>query len=204
MKNIVVAICGASGSIYALRLVEELLKADCRVTLLLTDAGRQVLHYETGLHWPTDVEVSRELMRAHFASANLHHYGNDDLFAPVASGTAAPDALVIVPCSMGTLGRVANGSGSNLIERVADVVLKEKRELLIVPRETPLSSIHLRNLLTLSECGGRIIPAMPAFYRQPQSVSDLVDFVVGKILDSLRIKHTLFVPWGEEPGSDHV
>jgi 4-hydroxy-3-polyprenylbenzoate decarboxylase len=199
MKNIVVAICGASGSIYGLRLVEELLKADCRVTLLITDAGRQVLHYETGLDWPTDVEVSRELIRSHFASDQLRHYANDDLFAPVASGTSAPDALVVVPCSMGTLGRIASGTGSNLIERVADVVLKEKRELLIVPRETPLSSIHLRNLLTLAECGARIIPAMPAFYRQPQSVADLIDFVVGKILDSLRINHTLFVPWGEEP-----
>jgi 4-hydroxy-3-polyprenylbenzoate decarboxylase len=199
MKNIVVAICGASGSIYGLRLVEELLKADCRVTLLITDAGRQVLHYETGLDWPTDVEISRELIRAHFSSDNLKYYANDDLFAPVASGTSAPDALVVVPCSMGTLGRIASGAGSNLIERVADVVLKEKRELLIVPRETPLSSIHLRNLLTLAECGARIIPAMPAFYRQPQTVADLVDFVVGKILDSLRIDHTLFVPWGEEP-----
>ncbi|PKN12795.1 MAG: aromatic acid decarboxylase [Deltaproteobacteria bacterium HGW-Deltaproteobacteria-4] len=199
MKNIVVAICGASGSIYGLRLVEELLKADCRVTLLLTDAGRQVLHYETGLDWPTDIEVSRELIRSHFASYQLRHYANNDLFAPVASGTSAPDALVIVPCSMGTLGRVASGAGSNLIERVADVVLKERRELLIVPRETPLSSIHLRNLLTVAECGAQIIPAMPAFYRQPQTVADLVDFVIGKILDSLRIKHALFIPWGEEP-----
>jgi len=199
MKNIVVAITGASGSIYGLRLVEELLKADCTVTLLITDAGRQVLHYETGLDWPTDVEVSRELIRGHFASDQLRHYANNDLFAPVASGTSAPDALVVVPCTMGTLGRIASGAGSNLIERVADVVLKEKRELLIVPRETPLSSIHLRNLLTLAECGARIIPAMPAFYRQPRTVADLVDFVVGKILDSLHIKHTLFVPWGEEP-----
>jgi len=198
MKHIVVAITGASGSIYGLRLVEELLKADCRVTLLITNAGRQVLHYETGLHWPTDVEVSREGMREHFGNDQLRHYAIDDLFAPVASGTSAPDALVIAPCSMGTLGRIANGSGSNLIERVADVVLKEQRELLIVPRETPLSTIHLRNLLTLAECGARIIPAMPAFYRQPQTVADLVDFVVGKVLDSLRIKHTLFVPWGEE------
>ena len=199
MKNIVVAICGASGSIYGLRLVEELLKADCRVTLLLTNAGRQVLHYETGLDWPADVEVSRELLRAHFASDQLRHYAINDLFAPVASGTSAPDALVVVPCSMGTLGRIAGGAGSNLIERVADVVLKEKRELLIVPRETPLSSIHLRNLLTLAECGARIIPAMPAFYRQPQTIDDLINFIVGKILDSLRINHTLFVPWGEEP-----
>lgn len=199
MKKIVVAITGASGSIYGLRLIEELLKADCTVSLLITDAGRQVLHYETGLDWPADVAVSRERMRAHFASDQLRHYANDDLFAPVASGTSAPDALIIVPCSMGSLGRIAAGSGSNLIERVADVVLKEKRELIIVPRETPLSTIHLRNLLTLSECGARILPAMPAFYRQPQTVSDLVNFVVGKVLDSLRIEHTLFVPWGEEP-----
>lgn len=203
MKHIVVAISGASGSIYGLRLVEELLKADCRVTLLLSDAGRQVLNYETGLDWPTDVELSRELMRVHFASDHLNHHGVDDLFAPIASGTSAPDALVIVPCSMGTLGRIASGAGSNLIERVADVVLKERRELIIVPRETPLSRIHLRNLLTLSECGAQIIPAMPAFYRQPQTVANLVDFVVGKILDSLRIYHTLFVPWGEEPKSNH-
>lgn len=198
MKHIVVAITGASGSIYGLRLVEELLQADCRVTLLVTRSGFDVLRYETGLAWNGTVEEQREGMRARFGgSALLDHFAEDDLFAPVASGSSAPDAMVICPCSMGTAGRIAAGLANNLVERVADVALKERRTLLLVPRETPFNRIHLENLLRLDQAGARILPAMPAFYHRPRSIDELVDFLVGKILDNLRIPHRLFSRWGE-------
>ena len=198
MQHIAVAITGASGSIYGVRLVEELLKADCRVTLLVTRSGFDVLRYETGLDWNGTVEQRREGMFARFgAAALLDYYAEDDLFAPVASGSAAPDAVVICPCSMGTAGRIAAGLANNLVERVADVALKERRELLLVPRETPFNRIHLENLLRLDQAGAHILPAMPAFYHRPRSIDDLVDFLVGKILDNLRIPHRLFPRWGE-------
>lgn len=198
MPHIVVAITGASGSIYGLRLVEELLKADCRVTLLITRSGFDVLRYETGLDLSGPVEQRREKLRARFGDAALlDHYDEDDLFAPVASGSSAADAVVVCPCSMGTAGRIAAGLANNLVERVADVALKERRELLLVPRETPFNRIHLENLLRLDQAGARILPAMPAFYHRPRSIDELVDFLVGKILDNLRIPHRLFPRWGE-------
>jgi len=198
MKHIVVAITGASGSIYGVRLVEELLKAECRVTLLLTRAGAEVLRYETGLDWRGSADGRLAAMRAYFGCGNfLLHYAEDDLFAPVASGSAAPDAVVICPCSMGTAGRIAAGLANNLVERVADVALKERRDLLLAPRETPFNRIHLENLLRLSQAGAHILPAMPAFYHRPRTIDELVDFIVGKILDNLRIPHRLFPRWGE-------
>lgn len=201
MKQIVVAITGASGSIYGLRLTEELLRADCRVVLLLSKSGLDVLRYENGLEWEGSTAERRELMRDYFGgSHHLQHYGMEDLFAPIASGSSAPDAVVVAPCSMGTAGRIAAGIGSNLLERTADVALKEGRELLLVPRETPFNVIHLENLLRLARAGARIVPAMPAFYHQPQKVEDLIDFVVGKVLDSLKIPHQLFQRWGEDKG----
>ena len=199
MKQIVVAVTGASGSIYGLRLVEELLRADCRVVLLLTKSGLDVLRYETGLEWEGTTFERKGLMRDYFGGTRrLEHYGETDMFAPVASGSSAPDAVVVAPCSMGTAGRLAAGIGSNLIERTADVALKERRDLVIVPRETPFNDIHLENLLRLSRAGARILPAMPAFYHRPKKVEDRVDFVVGKILDNLRIPHKLFQRWGED------
>ncbi|PLX84388.1 MAG: aromatic acid decarboxylase [Desulfuromonas sp.] len=199
MKQIVVAITGASGSVYGLRLVEELLRAECRVTLLLTRAGLEVLRYETGLEWEGSVSERRELMRDYFeGNSRLEHYAEDDLFAPAASGSSAPDAVVVVPCSMGTAGRIAAGISDNLIERVADVALKERRDLILVPRETPLNQINLENLLKLSRAGAHILPAMPAFYGKPETIEDLIDFVVGKTLDSLGVPHKLFRRWGEE------
>lgn len=197
MKNIVVAITGASGSVYGLRLVEQLLEASCQVTLLLSPSGLQVLRHETGLAWADETGLRLEQMRAHFgAGQKLTHYDAGDFFAPVASGSSAPDALVVAPCSMGTAGRIAAGLSENLIERVADVALKERRDLILVPRETPFNQIHLENLLRLSRAGVHILPAMPAFYHQPRTLEDLVDFVVGKILDSLAIPHSLFERWG--------
>ncbi len=199
MKQIVVAITGASGSIYGLRLVEELLRADCRVTLLLSRSGLEVLRYETGLEWQGTAQQLQQQMREHFGvTEQLRHFAADDLFAPVASGSSAPDAVVIAPCSMGIAGRIAAGISDNLIERVADVALKERRELLLLPRETPLNQIHLENLLRLARAGAQIVPAMPAFYHRPTQMSELVDFMVGKLLDNLRIDHQLFPRWGEE------
>mgnify|MGYP001031014006 CR=1 FL=1 len=198
MKHIVVGITGASGSIYGLRLVEELLQGGVRVSLVLTEAGRQVTSFETPLQLPPDQDACTTALQRYFnAAALFEHYAINDFFAPVASGSSAPDAVVICPCSMGTAGRIAAGLSDNLLERVADVALKERRRLLLVPRETPFNTLHLENLLRLSRAGAQILPAMPGFYHQPQALADLVDFVVGKVLDSLGIEHRLFKRWGE-------
>ena len=197
MNNIVVGITGASGSIYGLRLIEELLHAEKQVTVLLTSAGRQVLTFETGLEASENPQECLQQLKGHFnAGDNLSHYGLNDFFVPVASGSSAPDAVVICPCSMGTLGRIAAGLSDNLLERVADVALKENKTLLLVPRETPFNQIHLENLLRLSKAGAQILPAMPGFYQRPESVADLVNFVVGKVLDNLGVEHQLFQRWG--------
>lgn len=199
MKNFVVGITGASGSIYGLRLTEELLRSGKQVSLLLTNAGRQVLEYETGLQLAGKTDECLQQLRKHFsAGEELQHFSLSDFFAPVASGSSAPDAVVICPCSMGTAGRIAAGLSDNLLERAADVALKEQKKLLLVPRETPLNQIHLENLLRLSKAGAQILPAMPAFYQQPKSVEELVDFVVGKTLDSLGVEHRLFTRWGAD------
>jgi len=196
-QRIVVAITGASGARYALRLVRELLACEFETVLLLSRSGADVLHYETGLDWRGPVAAVQQRMRDYFASEHVVHYAHDDLFAPVASGSSAAAATIIVPCSMGSLGRIAGGQGSGLIERVADVTLKERRPLLVVPRETPLHAIHLENLLRLSRAGAVIVPAMPAFYQHPQTLEDLDAFLVGKILDLLGIEHQLFPRWAE-------
>lgn len=199
MKNIVVGITGASGSIYGLRLIEELLTAGMHVTVLLTNAGRQVLAFETGLEIADDKQQGLQQLKEYFkGDDNLTYFPLNDFFAPVASGSSSPDAVVICPCSMGTLGRIAAGLSDNLLERVADVALKENQKLLLVPRETPFNQIHLENLLRLSKAGAQILPAMPGFYQQPETVADLVNFLVGKILDNLAIEHQLFKRWGTE------
>ncbi|WP_429885527.1 UbiX family flavin prenyltransferase [Geoalkalibacter halelectricus] len=198
MNHILVAITGASGSIYGLRLVEELLRGERRVTLLVTRSGMDVLRYETGLKWSGTTSERQALMRDYFdGSPNLQHFSADDLFAPIASGSSAPDAMVVAPCSMGSAARMAAGISDNLVERAADVMLKERRDLILVPRETPFNQVHLENLLRLARAGAHILPAMPAFYQRPRTMEELIDFVVGKILDSLRIEHQLFERWGE-------
>lgn len=199
MKKIVVGITGASGSIYGLRLIAELLAADHQVSLLLTKAGRQVTAFETGLKLADRAPECQAQLQEYFnCTTRLQYYAIDDFFAPVASGSSAPDAVVICPCSMGTAGRIAAGLSDNLLERAADVALKERRQLVLVPRETPFNQIHLENLLRLAQAGGTILPAMPGFYHQPQTLDDLVTFVVGKILDTLGISHQLFKPWGAQ------
>ncbi len=198
MERILVGITGASGAVYGLRLLRELLRAGREVAVLLSDAGRQVVELETGLSLPADVVASQDELRRYLAAGErLHQYGLDDFRAPVASGTGAPAAMVICPCSMGSLGRIAAGLAGNLLERAADVMLKERRKLVLVPRETPLNTIQLENMLRLSRAGAVILPAMPGFYRQPQTVDDLTGFVVGKVLDQLGVEHRLFQRWGE-------
>ena len=198
-KHIFVALTGASGSMYGLRLVEQLCLSGYRVTFSASCSGTAVCREETGLDLSGDLGKALQRLHEHLETdgdVTLVH--PDDLFCGAASGSSAPDAMVICPCSMGTLARVAVGTSGNLIERCADVMLKERRPLLLVPRETPLSDIHLENMLKLSRSGARIIPAMPAFYSRPESVLDLVDFVVGKILDQLGVEHDLYKRWGTD------
>jgi len=197
IRNFVVAITGASGSAYGLKLISELLRAGERVSLILTSAGLQVLRHETGFDWSADINEQRHQVQEHFASIAVDCLAIDDFWAGAASGSATTDAMVVIPCSMGTAGRIAAGLSGNLLERAADVMLKERRPLLLVPRETPFNTIHLENLLRLSRAGAVILPAMPGFYHGPKTMADLVDFVVGKVLDQLCIQHSLFARWGE-------
>lgn len=196
MKRYIVVITGASGSAYGLRLTEQLLRAG-EVTLIFTRTGAEVTAYELGLSLPAT--GAREMVLAFLElrpDLPLRVVDDDDLFDAVASGSNAADAMVVAPASMGFCASVAAGLGSDLAERAADVMLKERRPLVFVPRETPLNLIHLRNLTTLAEAGAVIVPATPAFYQRPASVDDMVNFVVGKVLDTLGIEHGLFERWG--------
>ena len=191
----VVGITGASGSIYGVRLIEELLKADIDVHLVISQAGWRVIGEE--LKWQvTDREgILKEKFSGYKGSLFYHHVG--DIGASIASGSFRVEGMVIAPCSMGTLSAVAHGSSDNLMTRAADVMMKEQRKLLLVPRETPLHAIHLENMLKLSRLGVTMIPAMPAFYYHPQTMEDLINFLVGKVLDILQVEHQLFRRWGE-------
>jgi 4-hydroxy-3-polyprenylbenzoate decarboxylase len=198
-KHIFVALTGASGSLYGLRLAEQLCLNGFQVTFSASCSGTIVCREETGLDLSGDLDKARQRLLDHLeVNSGIQMVHPDDMFCGAASGSSAPHALVVCPCSMGTLSRIASGASSNLIERSADVMLKERRPLLLVPRETPLSDIHLENMLKLSRAGARIIPAMPAFYGRPESVLDLVDFVVGKVLDQMGIENDLFKRWGAD------
>lgn len=202
-RHVVLALTGASGTIYGLRLGQELLASGARLTVLISSAGFAVLKQEAGLDWQGGREAVLGHLRGHFqaSATQLDFYADDDFLAPVASGSRAADAMVVCPCSMGTLSRIAAGNSGNLLERVADVMLKEGRHLVVVPRETPLNEIHLENMLKLARMGVRLVPAMPAFYHNPRSIDELVDFMVGKILDSLGVASTLYRRWGEDAGT---
>ena len=201
-RRFTIAITGASGAIYGLRLTQVLLHQGLALDLLVSRAGFVVLKEECSLDWHGSSEEIKTKLCSHFQVdlTKLNFYDEDDLCAPIASGSAAPQAMIIVPCSMGSLSRIACGNSGNLIERCADVMLKERRTLLVVPRETPLHAVHLENMLKLTRLGGIIIPAMPAFYHHPLSIDDLVDFVVGKVMDLLGLEHSLFRPWGIDSG----
>lgn len=198
-RHLAVAITGASGAIYGIRLVEELLRADCRLSLLISSAGFTVLKEELGLDWAGDAAAVNRTVHSYFRAeaAALTFYDERDFFSPLASGSATAEALVVAPCSMGSLGRIAAGLSGNLLERAADVMLKEGRPLILLPRETPLSAIHLENMLKLARLGVKIVPAMPGFYGQPQTIADLVNFVVGRLLAQLGVAHSLASRWGE-------
>lgn len=194
-RKIVVGITGASGSIYGVRLVQALLDTGYQVHLVISNAGWRVLNEELGWSSTERERMLREHFGAHSGSLLYHPVG--DIGASIASGSFLVEAMIIMPCSMGTLASIANGISDNLMARAADVMLKEGRPLVLVPRETPLHAIHLENMLKLARLGVTIVPAMPAFYFGPQSIEDLVRFLVGKVLDTLRIEHSLFTRWGD-------
>lgn len=199
-KSITLAMTGASGAQYGLRLLQCLVQANCRVHLLLSSAARIVINTET-THVVPEAFADQVKFFADFAAADqqqLTLYSKEDWFAPVASGSSAPSSMVICPCSGGSLSAIAHGASNNLIERAADVALKERRKLIVVPRETPYSEIHLENMLKLTRMGVVVLPASPGFYQKPQVVDDLVDFVVARILDQLELPQKLLTRWGEE------
>ncbi len=197
--TVTLALSGASGMAYGLRLLECLLAANVRVTLLVSQAAHIVAKQELGVALPArplDLEKQlSESLKAH--DGQLRVFGREDWNAPVASGSNPSDAMVVCPCSMGTLAAIAHGLSDNLIERAADVMLKEQRKLILVPREAPFSTLHLENMLKLSKMNAVILAANPGFYHQPQSVEDIIDFIVARILDQLGIQHTLMARWGE-------
>ncbi|MBI2307113.1 MAG: UbiX family flavin prenyltransferase [Rhodocyclales bacterium] len=199
-KTVCLALTGASGMPYGIRLLECLLAAGCHVQLLYSQAAQVVAKQEMDLDLPARAKDAAAHFRACYATlpGTLAVYGREEWFAPVASGSNPPDAMVVCPCSMGTLAAIAQGLADNLIERAADVVLKERRPLVLVPRETPLSAIHLENMLRLSRAGAVILPPNPGFYNHPQTVQDVVDFVVARVLDQLGVAHALTKRWGEE------
>lgn len=199
LNTVTLALSGASGMAYGLRLLECLLTAELQVYLLVSQAAHIVAKQELGIVLPARAgDLERQLsdsLGAH--DGQLRVFGRDDWNAPVASGSNPADAMVVCPCSMGTLAAIAHGLSDNLIERAADVMLKEQRTLILVPREAPFSTLHLENMLALSRMNAVILPANPGFYHQPRSVADIVDFIVARILDQLGIQHELMARWGD-------
>ena len=197
--TIALGITGASGVQYSFRLLEQLLKADCKVYLMISKAAQVVIGMETDLSLPGRASDIQKFLSEKYQATEkqLQVFGEDEWTAPVASGSNRVNAMVVCPCSMGALSAIACGASNNLLERAADVILKERKKLIIVPRETPYSDIHLENMLKLSRMDAVIVDANPGFYNKPKSVDDLVDFVVAKILDQLSVEHGLQPKWGE-------
>lgn len=190
--RVAIAVCGASGSVYADRLLAELIPRTERTYVIASTTGEQVVRHELD----RESSVLRQVLaKSKPMPDNVRLCRPDDLFSPLASGSSCPHALVVVPASMGLVGRLAAGVSASLIERAADVQLKQRRQLLICPRETPLNLIHLRNLTTLAEAGATIVPLMPGFYNRPETIGDLVDFQVGRLLELLGLSHDLYKPW---------
>jgi 4-hydroxy-3-polyprenylbenzoate decarboxylase len=191
LADYVIGITGASGSIYGVRLIQELTARNHHVNVVVTNAGMKVMGEELGISEPKAIKkllVSRKKGRVSI-------WQNDDFTAPFMSGSNAVEAVVVIPCSVGKLAAIANGISGNLLERTADVALKEKRQLILVVRETPLSLIHLENMVKVAKAGAQIMPAMPAFYHHPKTIDDMVNFIVGKVLNLLKIEHNLFRGW---------
>jgi 4-hydroxy-3-polyprenylbenzoate decarboxylase len=196
-RSIAVAVTGASGALYAVRTIAALLERDCHLELVVSDYGRRLLRDELGDG--ASIEKLEGYLRSkygiHIGRGSIELHSNKDLGATIASGSQGCEAMVIVPCSMKTLAGVAHGLSRNLIERAADVMLKERRTLIIVPRETPMSLPQLRNMTLCAEAGAMVMPAMPAFYQMPKTLDDLADFMAGKILSSLGFSHELYPSW---------
>lgn len=196
--TVTLAITGASGVQYGLRLLECLLRADRRVYLLISKAARVVIGTETELKLPPQTNATAVFFAQLYGAkpGQITVFGDEQWTAPVASGSGAPTRMVICPCSTGTLSALATGACNNLIERAADVALKERRQLLIVPREAPYHEVHLANMLLLTRMGATIVPASPGFYNKPQTVQDMVDFIVARLLDQLGVEQSLQPRWG--------
>lgn len=200
LNTVTLALSGASGMAYGLRLLECLLAANLRVYLLVSQAAHIVAKQELGVALPARAsDLEKQLSESLNArDGQLRVFGREDWNAPVASGSNPADAMVVCPCSMGTLAAIAHGLSDNLIERAADVMLKERRTLILVPREAPFSTLHLENMLTLSKMNAVILPANPGFYHRPEKVEDIIDFIVARILDQLGVPHELMARWGSE------
>jgi 4-hydroxy-3-polyprenylbenzoate decarboxylase len=196
-SKLIVGITGGSGAAIAERLIEHSLTRFERIYVVITQTGEQVIRHELNAHDGFSLVrlVNKKLTVAE--SSVIKRFAFDDFFAPIASGTSAGTQMVVAPCSMGSLARMAYGMSTNLLERAADVMLKERRPLILIPREAPLSTLHLENLLKLSQFGATIIPPVPAFYQRPKHISEVVDFVVGKTLQCMGFEHDLFPPWNE-------
>ncbi|ATC95932.1 flavin prenyltransferase UbiX [Pseudoalteromonas tunicata] len=196
--TITLAFSGASGAPYGLRLLEVLIAQGYQVYVLISSAARVVLDVESNVKLSANEEKASAQLSERFLAtpSQLKVFGKENWFSPVASGSAAPKKMVVCPCSAGTVSAIAIGASDNLLERAADVVIKEKGQLILVPRETPFSEIHLANMLTLARMGVTIMPAAPGFYHNPQCIDDLVDFMVARILDHLGIEHQLMQRWG--------
>ena len=198
MAKFILAISGGSGGLYALRVGEALLANGDELLMVTSEPGRRVLSLETSIKLSGNIDDDRKILLDHFGDKfkdKIHIYHENDVAAPIASGSFRTDGMVIIPCSTGTLGSISNGISRGLIERSADVILKEKRKLIIVPRETPLSLIHLRNMIRLTEAGGIVMPASPGFYHLPKSVNDLIDMIASRVLQHLGIESHIIKPW---------
>lgn len=200
-SSVALGLTGASGMAYGLRLLECLLGAGVRVALIYSQAAQIVAKQELDLALPARPQDARTALAERYAAALelLEVYGREDWYAPIASGSNPADAMVVCPCSMGTLAAIAAGLADNLIERAADVMLKERRPLVLVPRETPFSLVHLENMTRAARAGAVILPANPGFYHRPERVADVVDFVVARILDQLRVPNEISARWGRSP-----
>lgn len=197
MKPIAIALTGASGMPYALTLLQELVKSQEKIYVMISAAANTVIAMETDLNLGSDTKAIEKNLTQYLGAKDgqIEVFSKNQWTAPVASGSNPPRAMVVCPCTMSTLSAIAHGSADNLMHRAADVVIKENKKLILVPRETPYSAIHLENMLKLSRLGVAIIDANPAFYQNPQTVQDLVNFVVARILDHLEVEHDLLPPW---------
>jgi len=197
-KTVAVALTGASGIQYGLRLIECLVQANCQVYVLMSKPARVVMGMDTDIPVPArTADVEKEFSVRYKASpGQLKAFGQEQWTAPVASGSGVPDAMVVCPCTTGSLAAIAAGNCNNLLERAADVVLKERKQLIIMPREMPFSTIHLENMLRLANAGAVIMPPNPAFYQRPSTIDELIDFVVARVMDQLEVPQTLMPRWG--------